>query len=329
MKILVTGGAGYIGSHTVVELVERGNEVIVLDNLVKGHRQAVIKGKLIEGDILDFVKLDEVFSNNKIDAVMHFAADSLVGESVVNPKKYFNSNIIGSLNLLNIMLKYNIKYFIFSSTAAVYGEPISVPIEEEHPTQPTNPYGESKLALEKILRWYDQAYGLKYVSLRYFNAAGAHYSGEIGEDHRPETHLIPIVLQTALKQREYVEIFGDDYDTPDGTCIRDYIHVTDLAIAHILALEHLVKGGESKIYNLGHGKGLSVKEIIKVAEKVTGIKIPTKIGKRRPGDPAKLIASSKKIKKELNWVPQNEDINIIIESAWKWHKNHPAGFPPA
>jgi len=331
MTILVTGGAGYIGSHTVLELIKLGYDVITFDNLQKGYEKAVLGGKFIKGDLLNIDDLVNVFSKYKIDSVIHFAADSLVGESMQKPDKYFTNNLIGSINLLNIMVKYNVKRIIFSSTAAVYGEPDKIPIEEDNLTIPTNTYGESKLAFEKILRWYDIAYGIKYISLRYFNAAGADKSGKIGECHNPETHLIPIILLTVLGKLNTddncVKIYGDDYNTPDGTCIRDYIHVTDLSIAHILALKKLEeKNSVSKIYNLGNGKGFSVKEIIKVAEQVTGKKIKTKVIQRRAGDPAILIASSDKIKRELNWNPQFNDIHTIIESAWNWHKKHPDGY---
>ncbi|OGS20703.1 MAG: UDP-glucose 4-epimerase GalE [Elusimicrobia bacterium RIFOXYA2_FULL_39_19] len=327
MKVLVAGGAGYIGSHMVAELLDSGYEVVVFDNLSKGHREAVLGGEFVEGNLLDQNKLDETFKKYKIDAVMHFAADSLVGESMTKPDKYFRNNVVGGLNLLDAMMKYEVKKFIFSSTAAIFGEPDKIPIEENNTKLPTNTYGESKLAFEKILRWYDHAFGLKYVCLRYFNAAGAHKTGKIGEDHNPESHLIPIVLQVALGKREQIDIFGDDYKTEDGTCVRDYIHITDLAQAHILGLKKIsVDNAQSTQYNLGHGQGLSVKQIIKVSEEVTGKKIKVKIAPRRAGDPATLIASSVKIKKELNWKPQFEDIHKIIDSAWQWHKNHPNGY---
>lgn len=326
MKILVVGGAGYIGSHMVAELLDEGYQTVTLDNLSKGHREAVLGGEFVEGSLLDPAKLDEVFSKFKIDAVMHFAADSLVGESMVKPDKYFRNNDVGGLNLLDAMNKHGVRKFIFSSTAAIFGEPDKIPIEENNPKSPTNPYGESKLIFEKILNWYDKGFGIKYVCLRYFNAAGAHKSAKIGEAHSPETHLIPIVLQAALGQREKVDIFGNDYDTEDGTCVRDYIHITDLAQAHILALKKLEKDSVSTQYNLGHGQGLSVKQIVKISEEVTGKKIKTSIVPRRAGDPAKLIASSVKIKKELGWKPQYEDIRKIIDSAWQWHKSHPKGY---
>lgn len=335
MRILVTGGAGYIGSHTVAELVAQRDEVITVDNLNKGHREAVLGGEFYKIDLLAEDGLEQVFSKHKIDAVMHFAADCLVPESVQDPQGYYRTNVVGGLNLLKTMLKYRINKIVFSSTAAVYGEPQRTPIKEDDPTRPTNPYGETKLAFEQVLKWYDSAYGLKYVSLRYFNAAGAHPSGKIGEDHQPETHLIPVVLQTALGKREQVEIFGTDYPTPDGTCIRDYIHITDLAQAHLLALEwlapnrsgsRLAQGRESRIYNLGNGKGFSVKEVIEVARKVTGKKIKVKQGPRRVGDPDRLVASSQRISRELNWRPKYPGLEKIISSAWKWHLSHPDGF---
>jgi len=326
MSVLVTGGAGYIGSHTVAELIETSEDVVIIDNLEKGHKEAVLGGKLYCGDLRDNEFLDKVFRENDIESVIHFAAYSLVGESTGDPLKYYNNNVVSTLNLLTKMKEYGVNKIVFSSTAAVYGEPEHVPIQENSRTLPSNPYGETKLAIEKALKWADSAYGIKYVSLRYFNAAGAHISGKIGEDHNPETHLIPIVLQVALGKREHVTIFGDNYETPDGTCIRDYIHVTDLAQAHILALKQLRSTGESSIYNLGNGQGFSVKEVIKAASEVTGIKIKTVIGDRRPGDPAVLVASSDKIKKNLNWDPVYNDLMTIIETAWNWHKKHPDGF---
>ena len=326
MSVLVTGGAGYIGSHMVAELIEAQEDVVVVDNLEKGHKEAVLGGKFYYGDLRDNEFLDKVFKENDIEAVIHFAAYSLVGESTGDPLKYYNNNVVSTLNLLTKMKEYGVNKIVFSSTAAVYGEPEQVPIRENSRTQPSNPYGETKLAIEKALKWADSAYGIKYVSLRYFNAAGAHISGKIGEDHNPETHLIPIVVQVALGKREYVTIFGDDYETHDGTCIRDYIHVTDLAQAHILALKQLREKGESSIYNLGNGQGFSVKEVINAVGEVTGVKIRTEIGARRHGDPAVLVASSDKIKKELNWKPVYNDLRTIIETAWKWHKRHPDGF---
>ncbi|OGS26284.1 MAG: UDP-glucose 4-epimerase GalE [Elusimicrobia bacterium RIFOXYB2_FULL_48_7] len=329
MKILVVGGAGYIGSHMVAELLDNGHDAVILDNLSKGHRKAVLGGEFIKGSLLDQKCLDKVFSGNRIDAVMHFAADSQVGESMVKPDQYFRNNDVGGLNLLDAMNKHGVKKIIFSSTAAIFGEPDKIPIEENNTKLPTNPYGESKLIFEKILNWYDKIFGIKYAALRYFNAAGAHKSAKIGEDHKPETHLIPIVLQAALGQREQVDIFGGDYETADGTCVRDYVHIIDLAQAHLLALEKLAQGSQSTQYNLGHGQGFSVKQVLKAAEEVTGKKIKSRIAPRRAGDPAKLIASSSKIKKELGWKPRYEDIHSIIDSAWKWHKSHPNGYSKA
>ncbi len=326
MAILVAGGAGYIGSHTVAELLEGNEEVVVADNLEKGHQEAVLGGRFYRGDLRDDAFLDRVFQENGIEAVIHFAAYSLVGESVGEPLKYYHNNVYATMNLLKKMQEHDVKKIVFSSTAATYGEPENIPILERDKTEPTNPYGETKLTVEKMLKWADNAHGIKYASLRYFNAAGAHISGKIGEDHSPESHLIPIILQAALGQREAISIFGDDYDTPDGTCIRDYIHVTDLAQAHILALQKLRDGGKSDIYNLGNGKGFSVKEVVELAREVTGVNIKAVMADRRPGDPAILIASSEKIQRELQWKPQYNDLKTIIETAWKWHKNHPGGF---
>ncbi|AZV57120.1 UDP-glucose 4-epimerase GalE [Clostridium sp. AWRP] len=326
MAILVCGGAGYIGSHMIAELLENKKEVIVLDNFEKGHRSAVLGGKVYKGDLRDDNILDRVFGENEIEAVIDFAAYSLVGESVDEPLKYFDNNVGGTLNLLKAMRKHNVKYIVFSSTAATYGEPESIPILENAVTYPTNPYGESKLTVEKVLKWSDRAYGIKYAALRYFNAAGAHINGYIGEDHRPETHLIPIILQVALKKRDKIFIFGDDYNTEDGTCIRDYVHVTDLANAHLLALNKIMKENESKIYNLGNGKGFSVKEVIEVSRKVTGEKIEAEIAPRRQGDPAVLVASSKKAQEELGWKPKYNSLENIIGTAWNWHKNHATGY---
>jgi len=326
MAILVCGGAGYIGSHMVAELLENGKEVVILDNLEKGHTEALLGGKLYVGDLRDRTILDKVFTENKIDAVIDFAAYSLVGESMTEPLKYFNNNVGGTISLLEAMRDYNVKYIVFSSTAATYGEPEVVPISEDSKTIPTNAYGESKLLVEKILRWCDHAYGIKYTTLRYFNAAGAHISGKIGEDHSPESHLIPIILDVALGNRDKIMMYGDDYDTKDGTCIRDYIHVSDLASAHSLALKRLMNGGESRIYNLGNGTGFSVKEVVEIARKVTGHPIPAEVAPRRAGDPAVLIASSKKAVEELGWKPKYNSIDTVIETAWNWHKNHPNGY---
>jgi UDP-glucose 4-epimerase len=326
MVVLVCGGAGYIGSHMVKELIENGEEVVILDNFQKGHYDAVVGQKVYEGDLRDRKILDKVFTENKIDAVIDFAADSLVGESVVEPLKYFNNNVGGTVSLLEAMRDHGVKHIVFSSTAATYGEPENVPILEGDRTLPTNPYGESKLAVEKILKWCDNAYGIKYTVLRYFNAAGAHISGEIGEDHRPESHLIPLILQVALGKREKIMIFGEDYNTEDGTCVRDYIHVTDLANAHLMALRRMKAGGASATYNLGNGTGFSVKEVIEVTRKVTGREIKAEVSPRRAGDPATLIASSDKALSELKWKPKYNSLETIIETAWKWHLSHPDGY---
>lgn len=327
MAILVCGGAGYIGSHAVAELLERGEEVVILDNLQKGHVAAISEdAKLYDGDLRDEPLLDVLFSENEIEAVMHFAADSLVGESVKEPLKYYDNNVAGAISLLKAMAKHGVKQIVFSSTAAVYGEPTEIPIKEEAVTNPTNPYGETKLAIEKLLKWCEPALDIHYVVLRYFNVAGAHPNGIIGEDHQPETHLIPIILEVALGKRDEISIFGDDYETEDGTCIRDYIHVMDLVDAHILALEKLRKTGESATYNLGNGNGFSVKEVIDVARKVTGHEIPAVVAPRRAGDPAKLVASSEKAKQELGWDPQHASLESMIESAWNWFQKHPDGY---
>ena len=325
--ILVCGGAGYIGSHTVRQLIDKNEEVIIVDNLETGHEDAIHpKAKFYKVDIRSEEELDKVFAENKIDEVIHFAANSLVGESMTNPLKYFNNNVHGTEILLKVMIKHNVKKIVFSSTAATYGEPKRIPILEADQTEPTNAYGETKLAMEKMMKWADLAHGVKFISLRYFNVAGAHESGEIGEDHNPETHLIPLILQVPLGKREFISIYGDDYDTHDGTCIRDYIHVIDLADAHILAVKKLRAGFESNIYNLGSGNGFTVKEMIEAARKVTSRPIPAKICARRAGDPAKLVASSEKARKELNWQPKFENVEAMISSAWKWHQNHPNGF---
>jgi len=326
MAVLVTGGAGYIGSHAVAALLEKGEEVVIVDNLYQGHREAVLGGKFYEGDLRDSAFLAKVFEENDIDGVIHFAANSLVGESMKDPGKYYHNNVYGTLCLLEQMQKAGVSRIVFSSTAATYGEPEKVPIDEYDRTVPTNAYGETKLAMEKMIRWFDVAHGIKFVSLRYFNAAGAHDSGKIGEDHNPESHLVPIVLQVALGQREYISVFGDDYATEDGTCIRDYIHVGDLADAHILALERLRKGGESAIYNLGNGSGYSVKQVIEVSRAVTGHPIPAKFEARRAGDPAVLIASSDRARSELGWKPKRDKLEDIVKSSWEWHRAHPNGY---
>lgn len=325
--ILVVGGAGYIGSHTVKELVDQNYEVVVLDNLTTGHRDAVDERAIfVEGDLGDATILETVFSTYKIDAVMHFAAYSLVGESVTNPLKYYQNNVGATLTLLDNMIKFDVKKFIFSSTAATYGIPEVDIITEETVTNPINPYGQSKLMIEKILSDFHKAYGLGYVVLRYFNAAGAHATGLIGEDHTPETHLIPLVLQHLLGQRDSISVFGSDYPTPDGTCIRDYIHITDLASAHILALASLLENGDlNKTYNLGNGKGFSVNEIIETCERITERKANIIFTDRREGDPAQLIASSQKIYEELGWETKYS-LEQIIETAWNWHQKNPNGY---
>lgn len=327
MAILVLGGAGYIGSHTALELVKAGNEVVIADNLVTGYRKAIPEGaKFYEGDLRDFDFLNKLFQQEKIDAVIHFAAYSLVGESVTNPLKYYDNNLYGTKVLLEAMVKNNVGKIVFSSTAATYGEPENIPILESDRTCPTNPYGETKLAMEKMFKWTAEAHGLRYVSLRYFNACGADESGTIGEAHNPESHLIPLILQVPNGKRETISIYGTDYDTPDGTCIRDYIHVTDLAQAHILAVQYLNNGGESDIFNLGNGVGYSVREVIETARKVTGHSIPATETSRRAGDPARLVASSEKAKSVLGWKPVHDSLEEIIASAWNWHKNHPNGY---
>ena len=327
MAILVCGGAGYVGSHMAAELLEQGHEPVVVDNLEKGHRAAVGKDvRFYQGDLRDPLFMDKVFSENKISSVVNYAAYSLVGESVTQPMKYYENNVAGALSLLKSMLKHDVKHIVFSSTAAVYGEPSRIPITEDSPAIPVNPYGETKLTVEKMLKWYEQAYNFSYATLRYFNVAGAHHSGDIGEDHTPETHLIPIVLQTAMGNLPALPLYGNNYDTPDGTCIRDYIHVTDLAVAHILALKKLENGSSSLIYNLGNGNGFSNKDIIDTARRVTGCEIPVEQKGRRAGDPAVLVASSEKIKQELGWNPVYTDLEAIIDSAWKWHSKHTNGF---
>ena len=324
-RVLVTGGAGYIGSITVEQLADRGHHVVVLDNLVKGHRGAVDpRAVFVEGDFADQELLEETFRSHRIEAVMHFAAHSLVGESMQDPGKYFLNNVSGGIALVDAMLRAGVKVLVFSSSAATYGLPERSPISEADPTDPINPYGESKLAFERMLGWYDRANGLRYASLRYFNAAGA--SEKYGEVHDPETHLIPLVLQTALGQRPSVQIFGDDYPTEDGTAVRDYIHVIDLAEAHILALDWLLAGGVSHIFNLGNGSGFSVKQVIEAARSVTGREIAAQTGPRRPGDPPVLVASSGEIKAKLGWKARYPDLEAIIASAWDWHRRHPLGY---
>jgi len=325
MAILVTGGAGYIGSHTVKELLRHGHEPVVYDNLQTGHRKAVMDARLIEGDLSDLERLEKTFRSFSIEAVIHFAADSLVGESMEKPLKYFVNNVKNGIQLLEAMVRFNVKKIVFSSSAAVYGEPQEVPITEDHPCRPTNPYGETKWIFEKALEALHRSGKINYISLRYFNAAGADPEGELGEDHTPETHLVPICINSALNGRP-VPIYGTSYDTPDGTCIRDYIHVTDLALAHLLALENLGHDGTSGVYNLGNGSGYSVKEVIGTVEKVTGKKIATVESPPRPGDPARLVAGSGRIRKALGWTPNFPEVERIVETAYRWHMNHPAGM---
>lgn len=328
MKVLVLGGAGYIGSHTVYELIENGAEVVIIDNLETGFAEAVHpEATFYQGDLRDRNFLDTVLGKEKdIDAVIHFAANSQVGESMTNPLKYYDNNICGTKTLLEALVAHGIDKIVFSSTAATYGEPECIPIQEGDKTEPTNAYGETKLSMEKMFKWVEKAHGMRYVSLRYFNACGAHKSGEIGEAHNPETHLIPLILQVPLGKREHIAVFGTDYPTKDGTCIRDYIHVTDLAAAHILAVKYLMAGNKSDIFNLGNGVGFTVREVIEMAEKVTGESIKVVETDRRAGDPAVLIASSEKAKTILGWNPKHDSLSEIIKSAWKWHKNHPYGY---
>ena len=323
--ILVTGGAGYIGSHVVKELLSQGHQPIVFDNLQTGHRKAAKNAVFIEGDLSDARKLKETFQSYPIHAVMHFAAHSLVGESVLNPVKYFNNNVKNGLQLVEILGEFKLEKFVFSSSAAVYGEPKEIPISEEHPCAPTNPYGETKWIFEKVLQAFHDAGKLDFISLRYFNAAGADPEGELGEDHSAETHLIPLVIKAAMDGTS-VPVYGKDYNTPDGTCVRDYIHVSDLANAHILALRKLKQGKISGIYNLGNGNGYSVREVIESVKKVTGRKVAVVDSPRRPGDPARLVASSKKIRKELGWIPRYPGLETIVETAWQWHRNYPKGY---
>lgn len=327
MKILVVGGAGYIGSHAVKQLLENEAEVVVIDSLETGHIESIPKEvPFYHVDIRDKAALRAVLERENVDGVIHFAANSLVGESMTKPLKYYNNNVCGTENLLEVLVEVGVKYIVFSSTAATYGDVKTMPITEETPTCPTNTYGETKLSIEKMLKWTHTAHDLNYVCLRYFNVAGADFSGTIGEAHTTETHLIPLILQVPLGQREFISVFGNDYPTKDGTCIRDYIHITDLVNAHILALDYLMKGGESNIFNLGSNNGYSVLEMIEAAREVTGHPIPMKIAERRSGDPALLVASSQKAKDVLGWQPQHTDIKEIIASAWKWHSMHPHGY---
>lgn len=325
MNILVVGGAGYIGSHAVRFLLAAGHQVTVYDNLSRGHREAVPDGLLVEGELDDRPKLVSVFRDRQIDAVMHFAAFALVNESVNEPSVYYRNNVIATLELLDAMKEAEVSKIVFSSTTATYGEPDTMPISEETPQQPINPYGFTKLVIEHALADYASAYGFGYAALRYFNAAGAHPDGSIGEDHDPESHLIPVVLQVALGQRDHITIFGNDFATPDGTCLRDYIHVNDLASAHLRALE-LIEPGKGICANLGTGRGTSVQEIVESCRKVTGHPIPTLMGDRRAGDPAELVADNRLARKLLDWTPQYESVDAIVETAWKWHQSHPNGF---
>jgi len=325
MTVLVTGGAGYIGSHTVAALQKQGEQVVVLDNLVYGHPQAV-SCPLVKQDLLDKQAVEAVFKQHHFDAVMHFAAYALAGESMQRPAKYFENNLLGGLNLLEAMRQNGVKHLIFSSTCALYGYPRQLPVTEEALQKPMSVYGESKLMLEKILAWYDQLFGIKSVCLRYFNAAGASLNGAIGEDHDPETHLVPIAIQAALGQRQEFQIFGDDYDTPDGSCIRDYVHVADLAAAHLQALAYLQAKNRSEAFNLGTGQGYSVKQVVAEVKKVSGVDFLVKTGPRRPGDPAAVWADNQKAKKVLGWSPQSSDLKTIVESAYHWHQKHPQGY---
>ena len=325
-NILVVGGAGYIGSYMAKYLSKSGYTPVVLDNLVCGHREAAKYGPLFHGSMNDANLLEEIFSAHPISAVMHFAAFCYVGESVQFPAKYYQNNVANTLALLEVMLKMKVNRFIFSSSCAIYGDPVEIPMTEEHPQKPINPYGRTKLIVEEILDDYRQAYGLEAISLRYFNAAGADPDGELGEDHDPETHLIPLVLKTALGQRAHVDIFGNDYPTADGTCIRDYIHIEDLARAHLLALERMLAGLSGRAYNLGSARGYSVMEVMEVCRRVTGKEIPARVVARRPGDPAVLVSSSQKALEDLGWKPDFPDLETIVETAWNWHRNHPDGY---
>lgn len=327
MKILVTGGAGFIGSHMVKRLISDGYSVVVYDNLMYGHKEALPKNcEFILADLSDEDKLEEVIEEGFFDAVMHFAAFISMGESMENPKIYFRNNVFNTLNLLDIMNKFQVKKFIFSSSAGVYGNPEKLPIPEDHPCNPTNPYGEGKLMVEKILKWYDISYGLRYVSLRYFNAAGASLDSKNGEAHDPETHIIPNAIKVALGKNQYFELYGNDYPTKDGTCIRDYIHVLDLVDAHVKALDYLVNNGKSTAFNVGTGHGFSNREVLEMIKKVSGVDFKIEENTRRPGDANELVADPRKIKKELNWEPQYSDLETIVKTAWDWHKSHPKGF---
>lgn len=326
MAILITGGAGYIGSHVQKLLLEKSEEVIIVDNLSTGNEKAILDSKFYKGDIKDRVFMSKVFKENKIDSVIHCAASSLVGESMSNPFKYYDNNLYATACLLEEMHLNNVNKIVFSSTAAIYGEPKTVPITEDFDTFPTNTYGQTKLAIEQMMEWFDKAFGIKYIALRYFNAAGADPQSILGEAHKTETHLIPLILQTVLGKREYISVFGNDYNTFDGTCIRDYIHVMDLASAHYLAVKALLNGAKSNVYNLGNSLGYSVSQVIESAKKVTGCDIKVKIEKRRAGDPARLVASSEKISRELKWEAKYSQIDKIILDAWNFHKKYPNGF---
>lgn len=327
MSVAVIGGAGYIGSHAVRALLKQNRDVVVIDSLETGHEESVPERvTFYRGDIRDRAFLDEVFKAESVEQVVHFAANSLVGESMENPLKYYDNNVFGTQVLLETMVKHGVKHIVFSSSAATYGEQKTMPITEEAPTDPTSAYGETKLAMERMMKWCDAAYGIQFVSLRYFNVAGASETGEIGEDHNPETHLIPVVLQVANGKRDHITVFGDNYPTDDGTCVRDYIHVEDLVDAHVLALDYLKDGGKSDIFNLGSNQGFSVKEIVETARTVTGHGIPVVMGEKRAGDPAVLIASSQKARRVLGWSPSRTDIHTIVQHAWNWHKANPNGY---
>jgi UDP-glucose-4-epimerase GalE len=319
MNVLITGGAGYIGSHTAKAMAQAGFTPVALDNLSFGHEWAVKWGPLEKGELADVEFVRRAIKQHKIEAVVHFAANAFVGESMTNPRKYFQNNVVNTLNLLNVMNDEGVKTIVFSSTCATYGDPIRVPIDETHPQNPVNPYGESKLFVEKMLKWYGQAYGLRWTALRYFNAAGADPAGEIGEDHDPETHLIPLVIQTAMGQRPHIGVFGTDYPTPDGTAIRDYIHVSDLADAHVKSVQRLSNGAASDMFNLGTGNGSTVRQVISAVEKVSGRSVKVVDSPRRPGDPPALVADAKKANTVLGWTPKFARIETIVEHAWKWH----------
>jgi UDP-glucose 4-epimerase len=328
VKVLVVGGAGYIGSHMVQMLLERGHAVVVMDNLSSGYRDAVLGGDFVQADLGDQAALDGLFERHRLDAVMHFASFIQVGESVREPAKYYRNNYVNTLNLLEAMIRHRVGNFIFSSTAAIFGEPEYVPIDEQHPRRPINPYGFSKFAVEQALLDFDRAYGLRSSCLRYFNAAGADPAGRIGERHEPETHLIPLVLQAASGRRQRIDVFGEDYDTPDGTCVRDYIHVVDLCDAHLLALDRLRDGAPSSAYNLGNGNGFSVKEVIDTAERVSGTAIARHMAARRPGDPARLVADARLARTELGWRPRFDSLETIVRHAWQWERRTGRGITP-